>query len=234
VPSLPHPTAAPEPATPYAERIDDLWIFMLVAGTLVFLLFLALLLAGFRRRGPADQPGNPHDLSDQVVSARTGDGRMAEPRARLWLVGGGVVLPVVLLFAVLTYTLDVMRDSPDTAGAAADGMEVVELTGHQWWFEIRYPGAGVQVRDEMHLPLGRPVLLRVTSADVIHSFWVPEFGPKIDMLPETTNTMVIEAERSGEFTARCSEFCGLNHTRMHLRVIVEPEEDYRAWLEAQQ
>jgi cytochrome c oxidase subunit 2 len=107
---------------------------------------------------------------------------------------------------------------------------VIEVVGHQFWWEIRYPEQGVTVRDELHLPVDRPVNLQLTSADVIHSFWVPELAGKLDLLPDRTNTLVLEADQPGVHRSRCAEYCGLEHTRMVLTVVAESEERFAAWV----
>jgi cytochrome c oxidase subunit 2 len=120
-----------------------------------------------------------------------------------------------------------MRLVPTTAPQAA---LVVEVVGHQYWWEVRYPAEGITVRDELHLPVGRPVNLQLRSADVIHSFWVPALAGKLDLLPDRTNTLVLEADEPGEHRSRCAEFCGLEHTKMVLRVVAEPEERFASWV----
>jgi len=124
-------------------------------------------------------------------------------------------------------TVRAMRFVPTTAPPEA---LVIEVVGHQFWWEVRYPEQGVTVRDELHLPVGRRVNLQLTSADVIHSFWVPELAGKIDLLPARTNTLVLEADRPGDHRSRCAEFCGLEHTRMVLTVVAESEERFAAWV----
>jgi cytochrome c oxidase subunit II len=120
-----------------------------------------------------------------------------------------------------------MRSVPTTAPPEA---LVVEVVGHQFWWEVRYPDERITLTNELHIPVGRPVNLRLTSADVIHSFWVPALGGKIDLLPDRTNTLVLQADEPGEHRSRCAEFCGLQHTNMHLTVVAEPEERFAAWV----
>lgn len=135
-----------------------------------------------------------------------------------------------MLVAVFGATVYAMRVLPTTAGTDA---LTVEIVGHQWWYEIHYPDGGVRTRDELHIPVGRQVELRLTSSDVIHSFWVPELGGKMDMLPDGTNSLVLQADEPGRWTARCAEFCGLHHARMTLLVIAEPADRFDAWLAGQ-
>lgn len=201
-----------DPQGPVAAAMADLWWLMLVLGTLVFLLFGVLLARGLRRSPDGEE-----------VSADA-DRRLI----RRWLVGGGVILPGVVLTVVLAATLWAMRATP----AAPDGALVIEVVGHQWWWEIRYPEQGVTTANEIHMPVGRPVVFELTSADVIHSFWVPPLGGKMDMLPERVNTMTLQADQPGRHRSQCAEFCGLQHARMAMIVVAESPEDFDAWLEA--
>lgn len=216
-----------EPAGPVAEAAADLWWLMLGLGTAVFLLFAGLLAFGLFAR----TSGRPRP--DEAVEPSGPPGRSGPSESgliRRWIITGGVALPLVVITVVFGATLVAMRDTPRTA--ASDAL-VVEVVGHQFRYEITYPASGVTTVDELHLPVGRPVTFRLTSADVIHSFWVPELGGKMDMLPDGTNTLVLQADVPGEYHARCAEFCGLHHTRMTMRVIAQDEEDFAAWLDGQ-
>jgi cytochrome c oxidase subunit II len=108
----------------------------------------------------------------------------------------------------------------------------IEVVGHQWWWEIRYPDEGITTTNELHLPVGRPIKLQLTSADVIHSFWVPALAGKMDLLPDHANTLALEADEPGEHSSRCAEFCGLEHTKMVLTVVAEPEDRFASWVAA--
>jgi cytochrome c oxidase subunit II len=132
---------------------------------------------------------------------------------------------------VLVATIAGMRAVPNTA---PPGALVVEIVGHQWWWEVRYPDEGITTANEVHIPVGRPVSVEVTAADVIHSFWVPRLGGKIDMLPDRTNTLILEADEPGEHNSQCAEFCGLGHAAMALSVVAESEEDFTSWMAARQ
>lgn len=191
----------------------DLWWLMLALGTAVFIGFAVLLAIGLRRR-----PGGPPDVEEQ-------------PRVGSWIVGGGVVMPLIVLVVVFGATVQAMRILP--VAAPADAL-TVEIVGHQWWYEVSYPDQGITQVDELRIPVGRPIELRLTSADVIHSFWVPELGGKLDMLPDGVNTLVLQADEPGEHRARCAEFCGLEHTHMQLRVVAEPPAQFDAWVAEQQ
>jgi cytochrome c oxidase subunit 2 len=198
-----------DPRGPTARAIADLWWLMLWLGVAVFVLFGVVLAVGLCRKPPSDA---------------------AAPSIGRWLVGGGVVLPLVVISVVFAATLVAMRATPSVV---PDDALVIDVVGHQFRYEVTYPDDGIRLTNELRLPVGRPVALRLTSADVIHSFWVPELGGKLDMLPDGINTLVLEADEPGEHVSRCAEFCGLEHAHMTMRVVVEPEDDFAAWQAAQ-
>ncbi len=142
-----------------------------------------------------------------------------EPSHRLFLLGGGVLFPSVILMALLGYGIARGHSLLPLPGPQAPFR--VEVTAHQWWWEIRYPdapGGPVYSANEIHLPAGRPVDLTIQSADVIHSFWVPRLGGKIDAIPGHVNVIRLEADEAGLHAGQCSEFCGAQHARMRLVV----------------
>jgi cytochrome c oxidase subunit 2 len=112
---------------------------------------------------------------------------------------------------------------------AGDAQLTIEVIGHMWWWEVRYPG-GVETANEIHVPVGETVRFEVSSVDVIHSFWVPELAPKIDMIPGRTNVLDVRAERPGTYRGQCAEFCGLQHANMALFVVAEARAEFDAWL----
>jgi cytochrome c oxidase subunit II len=199
-----------DPQGPVSEAMAGLWWLMFWLGVVVFVAVALVLVLGLLRR--RREGGPPPDRQGSF-------GR--------WFVAAGVVAPLVILLVVFGATVRAMRFVPTTAPPEA---LVIEVVGHQFWWEVRYPTQGVMVRDELHLPVGRPVNLQLSSADVIHSFWVPELAGKIDLLPDHPNTLVLEADRPGVHRSRCAEFCGLEHTRMVLTVVAEPEDRFAAWV----
>ena len=203
-----------DPQGPVSEATAGLWWLMLGLGGAVFVVVVVVLVLGLFRRRPA---------TEQEA------GRERPNRFGRWFVVGGVAVPMVILMVVFGATVRAMRSIPTTAGPEA---LVVEVVGHQFWWEVRYPTEGITVTNELHLPVGRPVSLQLTSADVIHSFWVPALAGKLDLLPDYTNTLVLEADEPGEHISRCAEFCGLEHTKMVLTVVAEPEERFAAWVAA--
>ena len=201
-----------DPQGPVSQAMADLWWLMLGLGLVVFVAVVVVLVLGLFRRRPAGEP--PPDRQRRKSFGR-------------WFVVGGVVVPLVILLVVFGATVRAMRFVPTSAPPEA---LVIEVVGHQFWWEVRYPDRGVTARDELHLPVGRPVNLRLSSADVIHSFWVPELAGKMDLLPDHPNTLVLQADQPGEHRSRCAEYCGLEHTRMVLTVVAEPEDRFAAWM----
>jgi cytochrome c oxidase subunit 2 len=188
-------------------------IFLVVGG------LLAYTAIRFRRR-PGDEGREPPQIygSNQIELAWT-------------------VIPLVIVFVLFLATA---RTIYDVQGAAppADALNVT-VVGHQWWWEIRYPELGIVTANELHMPVSdsirpRPTFLKLESADVIHSFWVPQLAGKTDLIPNRENVMWIEPTEPGTYVGNCAEYCGLQHARMLLRVIVHPPADFENWAAAQQ
>ena len=106
----------------------------------------------------------------------------------------------------------------------------IEAIGHQWWWEFKYAEAGVVTANEMHVPVGRPIVVKTFSTDVIHSFWLPRLAGKIDSLPGQKNTIWFTPDKTGIYFGQCAEFCGTSHANMRFRVIVDTPQDYAQWL----
>jgi cytochrome c oxidase subunit 2 len=139
----------------------------------------------------------------------------------------------VTLSLLLPYGLIVMRDT-DVPNADAVPVEII---GEQFWWRVRYPAQGDQAEvvtaNELRIPIGRPITVSVTAADVIHSFWIPNFGGKIDMIPGRINRLNFTAERAGVYRGVCAEFCGDQHARMALDVVALEPAEFAAWRTAQ-
>ena len=197
-----------DPAGPAADAVAALWWWMFGLATAVCVLVVVLLLLALRRSRRRDAP-------------------TTSPWARRFVLGFGIVMPVLILVPLGVATVLVGRGL-NTAGDGEAPL-VVEVTGHQFWWEVRYPDLDVVTANEIHMPVGRPVEFRLAAGDVIHSFWVPRLGGKLDMVPGRPNSYVLEAHEPGVFEGLCAEFCGIQHARMHFLVIAQEEADFDAW-----
>ena len=148
------------------------------------------------------------------------------------VVGGGVVFPLVVivaLFIVGDWAIINVTQAPPVSSTAL----TVDAIGHDWYWEFRYPGTKAVTDDELHIPAGTRVDLVATTADVIHSFWVPELNRKIDTIPGQQNRILLYASRAGVYRGQCAEFCGLQHAHMGMLVFVQPKAQFEAWLQKQ-
>ena len=156
---------------------------------------------------------------------------LASARAVVW---GGIVFPAATLTGLLGYGVWLTRAAAvpsDDTGAVR-----IEVVGEQWWWRIRYQqanGPPVAAANEIRIPAGRPIVFTLGSADVIHSFWVPNLGGKVDMIPGRTTRLRLQADNAGVFRGQCAEYCGGPHALMALEVVAMPPPEFEAWLEAQ-
>jgi cytochrome c oxidase subunit 2 len=179
-------------------------------GLLVFAI-LGYALLRFRERPGAPLPPQTH--------------------GRLWLEIAWTLGPAVVLLIIAVPTLQVTFRTQSLA-KPPDALEVT-VRGYQWWWEFAYPALGVVTANELHLPAGRRVVFTLEGPDVIHSFWVPKFGGKRDVVPARANTMRLIPDTPGEFWGQCAEFCGTSHANMGLRVVVAAPADFERWVAAQ-
>ena len=161
---------------------------------------------------------------------RTRETNDAEPRwGEPFVVVAGVLLPAVILVGVFVVSV---RDMNAISRSGNGSTLTVQVVGRMWWWEARYPGGAVTA-NEIHIPTGQPVRFEVSTADVIHSFWVPQLAPKIDMIPGRTNSVTVEADTPGRYRGQCAEFCGLQHANMAFFVVAQPLADFETWLRAE-
>jgi cytochrome c oxidase subunit 2 len=197
--------------TPHSKasgEIATLWWSMMIGAWVVFGVVVMLLAIAFLRR-----PGEPKPRNDSKAK-------------RLILIGGGAA-PIVVLSVLFAFAL---RTMPATSAPKGKVALTVEVIGHQWWWEVRYPGVAAVTANELHIPARTAVRLEARTADVIHSFWVPELNRKIDMIPGRTNSILLRADRVGVYRGQCAEFCGLQHANMAFLVYADPPARFRAWL----
>ena len=210
--------SALSPQGPVSRYINTWWwVLFAVASFVVVLVTVLLFVALFRRRrNPATEP----------------EVRSGHEKSLLWFVGLlGVAFPAIVLATLMGF--NIYTENVITARAQAP-TRVIEVIGHRWWWEVIYPQEGITTANELHIPAGVPVQIKVTSADVIHSFWVPQLNGKIDTIPGQTNTISIEADAPGAFRGQCAEYCGLEHAKMAFWVVADAPEKYAAWVARQQ
>jgi cytochrome c oxidase subunit 2 len=141
----------------------------------------------------------------------------------------GMVIPIVVLVGVFAVANLVVVKDTDAPKAATTAM-TIDVTGHQWFWEVRYPGTAAVTANEVHIPTRTRVNLVGRTADVIHSIWIPRLNRKIDTIPGRSNRLLLYADKPGRYRGQCGEFCGLQHAHMALYVFAEPPAQFRAWL----
>jgi cytochrome c oxidase subunit 2 len=153
-----------------------------------------------------------------------------EPVAQAMVVLFGIAIPIVVLIALFggADVYLVKETAPPNPRTTALTVRVI---GHQWWWEVHYPGSRAVTANEIHIPVRTRVNVVAVTADVIHSFWVPQLARKIDMVPGRQNRILLYASRVGVYRGECAEFCGLQHAHMSLEVVAQPAAAFRAWLQ---
>jgi cytochrome c oxidase subunit 2 len=208
---------------PHSHAATDIanlfWVMMAVSFGGLALITGLLVFAWVRRgrRGIGGDAEGPHP---------------GEKPAWFVVLGMGVVFPlmvIVALFIVGNWAIIKTTQAP----AASSTDMTVDAIGHQWYWEFRYPGTKAVTADEMHIPVGTRVNLVATTADVIHSFWVPELNRKIDTIPGQQNRILLYSNKVGVFRGQCAEYCGLQHAHMGMLVVVQPKAQFQAWLRKQ-
>jgi cytochrome c oxidase subunit 2 len=208
-----------QPGGPASSRLDWLlWVFTVVCGTIWLLVMLVLAIA-IRRRHKPDRPPLQRDAGRERASA---------------IIVGIAVAAMVLIISGLTF-LSYAATRP--ISGEADDTLVVRLRGYQWWWQVTYsnrdPARIFLTANEIHIPVGRPVRVELSSADVIHSFWVPNLMGKQDLIPGRNNQLTLTATQAGLYRAQCAQFCGLQHAHMALLVIAQDPAEFQAWRNAQ-
>ena len=200
------PQSALDPAGREASVIAELFWMMLAGAAVIWLLVVGTAVYATHVRR------HPH----------------GETTARRFLLGGGIAVPVIVLGALLAHGLTVMPD----LRASGSGLRIA-VAGEQWWWRVAYAppgGAEVVSANEIRLPVGEATELTLQSRDVIHSFWIPPLGGKIDMIPGRATRLVMEPTRTGTFRGACAEFCGVSHALMAFSVVVMEKDEFAAWL----
>lgn len=199
-----------------ASNISDLWWIMFWLSLVVAIVVFALLLYPVLMR---IRQGRAHDLEEVSLEA---------PSGRAWLWWGGIILPGIIIAITFIASLGSMAflERPPEQETVT-----IEVIGRQWFWQVRYPDGEFDTANEIHIPVGQPVMFRLSSNDVIHSFWIPQLHGKMDLNPHRTNTIWIQADEPGIYRGLCAEFCGLQHAKMQFLVIAESPEEFAAWVE---
>lgn len=205
-----------DPASPQADAIRHVFDQVLVLSAVLFAIVAGLLIvAAVRFRA---KPG---------VEPKQDFG--SEKTEIVWALGP--ILVVFWLVAITTKLVWAVNAMPEAHPPKKAEYDLV-VTGHQWWWEVEYVGSGVVGAGEIHVPVGKKLLVDIRSADVIHCFWVPRLARKIDAIPGWENHLWLEADEAGIYQGRCAEFCGTQHANMSFQVIAHEPADFDAWLAA--
>ncbi len=177
-------------------------VFVIVEGGIIWITLK------YRRRSDSEMPAQTHGNTKLELT---------------W-----TLIPALIIVAIAIPTVASIWDL--SAPPDDEPFMTVDAIGHQWWFEFRYPGEEIVTANELRVPVGKNVVVNLTSQDVIHSFWVPKLFGKVDMVPTRENQLWFRADEAGDFYGQCAEFCGIAHALMRFRVIAQPEDEYNEWV----
>jgi cytochrome c oxidase subunit II len=210
--------SALDPAGPQSGRISGIWWLMFWVCSAVFVIVIVFLLLAILRSRPEGEAAYPEKTERNMARAVT----------------GAVAATVTVLLVFLIFSYFVGRGISSSPGPDP---VTIKVTGYQWWWKVEYedptPSNMVTTANEIHIPVGQPVVFKLTSRDVIHSFWVPNLHGKKDLIPGHEATMWLQADREGVFRGQCAEFCGHQHAHMAFAVVAESPERFYAWLDRQ-
>jgi cytochrome c oxidase subunit 2 len=201
------------PQSSSSHDIAVLWWWMLGIASVIFLGAVVMLLIGWFRR---DRPGLPFIGKKEKLSNGL-------------VVVFGIAIPAAILIGLFAVA-DIWLVGPTGSPAKGSTAMTIRVTGHQWFWKVQYPGTTAVTANEIHIPARTRVQVVATTADVIHSFWVPELNRKIDMIPGRTNRVLLDADKPGVYRGQCAEFCGLEHADMKMKVFAQPRRQFDAWL----
>ena len=192
------------------------WVFTAILTLVCILIVVLLFIAVFRRRPTQDHRKISRGLNE------------------LRWVYAGTGISVLILFGMMIYALITLNE---VATPPATPALITTVTGYDWWWKVEYddpdPARRIITANEIHIPVGKPVLIKLQTADVIHAFWVPELAGKTQMIPGMTNQQWLEADKPGVYRGICNQFCGIQHAHMGFQVIAESEADFERWKTAQ-
>lgn len=213
------------PAGPQAATIADLWYLTVLICGVVFAAILAAVIYSLWRtpRAGSIEQANPE------LASLSADEPGIKRAVSFAVIVSAILLIVLIIASILTDRN--LRNLP------LIGAMHIEVTGHQWWWEVRYDDSDVSkifsTANEIHVPVGKPVIVTLKANDVIHSFWVPNLTGKTDLIPGRTASLRFRADKPGVYRGQCAEFCGLQHAFMAFKVTADNEEDFNKWRTAQ-
>jgi cytochrome c oxidase subunit II len=210
------------PGAPQSSHIEWLyWVIFWITFAVFLLMILGFTRAGARAHVDAIEP-LPVTKSEEA------------DRKATWAVGSAVAVTVITLFVVLVLSVVTGKRA---GGLTSKNPITIQIIGHQWWWEINYPNSQadqtVTTANEIHVPVGTPVVILTNSADVIHSFWAPSINGKRDLLPGYSSAFWFKVDEPGIYRGQCAEFCGLQHAHMGFSVTAEPVDQFQAWEQQQ-
>jgi len=210
------------PGAPQANHIE--WLYWVIFW--ILLAVYVLMIAGFTRAGAKTRVAADRPLP--VIENEAGDRRAA------WAVGSAVAVTVLTLFAILVMSVITGKR---VEGLTSKNPVTIQITGHQWWWEVTYPNSQadqtITTANEIHVPVKTPVVVLTNSVDVIHSFWAPSITGKRDLLPGYSSAFWFQIDQPGTYRGQCAEFCGLQHAHMGFSVVAEPVDQFQAWQQQQ-
>ena len=212
-----HPNTTFDPHSDYGRSIDFLWNRLLLLGTIVFVFVefgLIYIMIRYRKREGDQRPPQTH--GNVVIE---------------------IIWTLIPAFILLFIAVPTVRTVFKTQAKAVAGALQIEVTGHQWWWEFRYPEYGIITANGIYLPTGRTVNFKMTSMDVIHSFWIPELSGKRDVITNRTNYIWFTPDstlKPAEWNGFCTEYCGTSHAKMRFRVFTVKPDQFASWVANQQ
>jgi cytochrome c oxidase subunit 2 len=216
--------SALDPKGPRAEAVAKLHWSLLTVATVVYVVVISALVyalwRGYRR--PLPDQGHLHRESAE----------QADTMKR------GVIIAVALTAVIMiSFVITSVATGSSLAKVSGDKPLRIDVVGHQWWWEVKYPDAdshnNFETANEIHVPVGRPVLIKMTAQDVIHSFWAPNISGKKDLIPGHETTTWFQADSAGVYRGQCAEFCGHQHAKMAFFIVAEPRLEFESWLQKQ-
>ncbi len=218
-----HQQSITDSAGRQADLVERLWWIMLAVLSTIFVAVVAFLSSAvYRNRGGSQEIPEPEVRSDE------------QDRKASHIIIGLTVTVILFEFAFLVASA---TGTKYVRGYESKNPIEVRVIGHRWWWEFIYsdaiPSQIVTTANELHVPVGTPILIKTSSQDVIHSFWAPNIAPKRDLIPGYAQSYWIQADKEGIYRGQCAEFCGLQHAHMAFYVVVESPQKYQQWLESQ-